>query len=276
MNMPKMKTNDITTYYEIHGEGYPLVFIHGGWVNHEMWEPQVEYFSKYYEVITYDVRGHGQTGGSTKKKYSVELWADDLKALLDALYIKKPIICGLSLGGFIAQAYAVKYPDNLRALILADTVVSSALTLSDKILKYVIAPKFLFLSIVRFLGTKRYADFAWWIAKMTRGKKWLDLKQEVRDYIRKEMTKFSVEEFNKIFGAIYDFTLLDLSKIKVPTLIIHGEFESKAIFKHTEKMKELIKNSSAVVIPKAGHVSNLENPGEFNKALEKFLKGVES
>ncbi len=90
------------------------------------------------------------------------------------------------------------------------------------------------------------------------------------------MTKFSVEEFNKIFGAIYDFTLLDLSKIKIPTLIINGEFESKAVFKHTEKMKELIKNSSAVVIPKAGHVSNLENPGEFNKALEKFLKGVES
>lgn len=226
--MPNVKTNDITTYYEIYGEGYPLVFIHGGWVNHEMWEPQVEHFSKHYEVITYDVRGHGQTGGSTKKKYSVELWADDLKALLDALSIKKSVICGLSLGGLIAQAYAVKYPDNLRALILADTGVSSALTLSDKIQKYLIAPKFLFLSIVRLLGTKRYADFALWIAKMTRGEKWFGLKQEVRDYVRKCMSEFSVEEFNKIFGAIYDFTLLDLLKIKIPTLIINGEFESKA------------------------------------------------
>lgn len=273
--MPKVKTNDITTYYEIHGEGNPLVFIHGGWVNHEMWKPQVEYFSKHYKVITYDVRGHGQTGGSTKNRYSVELWADDLKALLDTLSIEKPIICGLSLGGMIAQAYAVKYPDGLRALVLADTGVSSALTLSDKIQKYIIAPKFLFLSIVRFLGTKRYTDFAFWIAKMTRGEKWFGLDQKVRDYVRNCMSEFSVEEFNKIFGAIYDFTLLDLSRIKVPTLIINGEFESKAVYRHTEKMKELIKNSLIVVIPKAGHTSNLENSEEFNRALGKFLEGAE-
>ncbi|MDJ1423114.1 MAG: alpha/beta hydrolase [Candidatus Methanoperedens sp.] len=272
--MPKVKTNDIMTYYEIHGEGHPLVFIHGSWVDHKMWNPQVEHFSKYYRVITYDVRGHGQTGGSAREKYSVDLWADDLKSLLDALSISKPTICGLSLGGMIAQAYAVKYPDGLKALVLADTAVSTSLTLSDKIQKYVVAPKFIFISIVRLLGAKRYTDFAFWLARVIRGEKWFGLSQEVREYVRKEMSNFDVEEFNKIFAAIYDFTLLDLSRINVPTLIINGEFESKAVFTHTETMKKMIENSSVVVIPDSGHTSNMENPIGFNRALKKFLEGL--
>jgi pimeloyl-ACP methyl ester carboxylesterase len=249
-------------------------FIHGGWVDHKMWKPQVEYFSKQYRVIIYDVRGHGKTGGSAKKKYSIELFADDFKALLDALSVDKPVICGLSLGGMIAQAYAVKYPDNLRALILADTVVSTSLTLRDKIQKYVLAPKFVFLSIVHLLGVKRYTNFAFWLARATRGEKWFGLNYEVRDYVIREMSNFDTKEFNKIFEAIYDFTLLDLSRIKVPTLIINGEFESKAVFKHAEKMKELIKNSSEAVIANAGHTSNMENPTEFNRTLEGFIKDV--
>jgi len=101
--MPKLKTNDIMTYYEIHGEGYPLVFIHGGWVDHKMWKPQVEHFLKNYKVITYDVRGYGNTRGFSKKKYSMEMFAYDLKKLLDELQIERPIICGLSMGGMIAQ-----------------------------------------------------------------------------------------------------------------------------------------------------------------------------
>lgn len=272
--MPKIKTNDIKTYYEIHGKGYPLVFIHGGWVSHKMWKPQIEYFSKEYQVIIYDVRGHGNTGSSLKKKYSMEMFADDLKILLDKLNIEKPIICGLSMGGMIAQPYAVKYPDNLKALILSDTAISTEFTLSDKIIKYLLAPKWMFLLVVRLLGVKRYADFAFWLARKSRGKKWVGQDEGIIKYEKEEMMKFKVKEFNKIFAGIYDFKLQELSKIKVPALLINGEFESKSVFKHSEKMNELISNSSMVVIPNAGHTSNLENPEEFNKAIEKFLEEI--
>lgn len=274
MNMPKMKTNDIMTYYEIHGEGHPLVFIHGGWVSHKMWKPQVEHFSINYKVITYDVRGHGNTGGSSKKKYSMEMFADDLKTLIDKLQIEKPVICGLSMGGMIAQSYAVKYSDNIKAVILSDTAVSTELTLSDKIIKYILAPKWIFLLIVRLLGVKRYANFAIWYAEKSRGKKWIGQDESIIEYEREEMIKFDVKEFNKIFAGLYDFKLQELSNINVPTLIINGEFESKLVFKHLKKMKELISNSSTVVIPNAGHVSNLENPEEFNKVVMKFLEEV--
>ena len=77
--MPFTQTNDIQTFYEIHGEGLPLVLIHGGLVDHQMWQPQVEPFSRKYRVITYGIRGHGRTGGSEKREYSVQLLAEDLR-----------------------------------------------------------------------------------------------------------------------------------------------------------------------------------------------------
>jgi pimeloyl-ACP methyl ester carboxylesterase len=102
--MPKIKTGDIQTYYESSGSGDPIVFIHGAWVNLRMWQPQVEYFSRSYRVITYDIRGHSETGGSARRRYSMELFADDLVALVDALKLDKLSICGISMGGMVAQA----------------------------------------------------------------------------------------------------------------------------------------------------------------------------
>jgi pimeloyl-ACP methyl ester carboxylesterase len=129
--VPTLETNDIKTYYEDTGTGTPIVFVHGGWMDHRMWASQVEAFADEYEVITYDIRGHGRTGGSFEKRYTIELFAADLMALVEGLDIDCPVVCGLSLGGMIAQTYAVRYPEGLRALILADTAVSARLTLSD-------------------------------------------------------------------------------------------------------------------------------------------------
>lgn len=113
--MPTLRTNDIITYYEAQGEGKPLVFIHGAGASHDMWRPQVEHFSRKYKVITYDVRGHGQSEavdsiGFETRRYSCELFADDLHALLEELDMACPersrreraAVCGLSFGGMIA------------------------------------------------------------------------------------------------------------------------------------------------------------------------------
>ncbi len=270
--MPKIQTADIKTYFEIRGNGFPLVFIHGGWVSHRMWDPQAEYFSNNYQVITYDVRGHGNTGGSRIRRYDMGLFADDLASLLEVLGIKNPVICGLSMGGMIAQAYAVRHPDNLAALILSDTAIASAYTLSDKIIKYVLGPKWLLTLMVRLLGVRRYADFAFWYAKKSRSEKWVGSNKRISDYEKQEMIQFGTAEFNKIFSALYDFKLQDLSRIKVNTLILNGEFESKAVFFHAVKFKQMIPHARSLIIPQAGHTSNLENPQAFNEAVEDFLK----
>lgn len=123
--MPTIQTNDITTWYDRTGEGMPIVFVHGAWTDHQMWEPQVEALADDYEVIAYDVQGHGRTGGSAEEQCTAELFATDLRALINGLDLDRPVLCGLSLGGMIGQTYAARYPDKLRGLILTDTAVSA-------------------------------------------------------------------------------------------------------------------------------------------------------
>ena len=85
--MPRVNTNNVETYYEIHGDGAPLVLIHGVGACHKLWQPQIEPFSQRFRVIVYDVRGHGESTGYDEK-YSVRLFASDLKVLLDSLKLR--------------------------------------------------------------------------------------------------------------------------------------------------------------------------------------------
>lgn len=268
--MPTVRTNDIETYYERTGGGPPIVFVHGGWTDHRMWSPQVEAISDDFEVVTYDVRGHGRTGGSAQRCYTIELFAADLKALVDALDLDRPVVCGLSLGGMIAQTYAVRYPDALRALALADTAVSARLTLSDT-LQTLLFPKWAMTATVRLLGPRRWVDLAFWLAKHTRGGDWFGRDERVSAYVRETMSAFSVEEYNKIFGAIYDFRMVELSAIAVPTLVLNGEFEDRAVFRHAATLERLVPDVETRIVPDAGHTSNMENPAAFNAALVGFL-----
>ncbi|MFW9911110.1 MAG: alpha/beta fold hydrolase [Candidatus Thorarchaeota archaeon] len=261
--MPTVPTYDIETYYEIAGEGEPIVFVHGAAGSHDNWHPQVKHLSDRFKVVTYDIRGHGKSGGSDRK-YSCDLFTDDLNGLITALELERLVVCGLSLGGMIAQQYAVKYHSNLAGLVLADTAVASALTLSDKLQKWMFP-----VSLVKwYIRRKTPEDYARWSFK------YFDMKDDVREYLIQEQLRMDQTEFLKLMDAIYGFKLLDLASIKVPTLVVLGENERKAVFPHADKMIELIENSKKVIVPDAGHASNLENPAEFNRVLDEFLEHV--
>ena len=96
--MPTVRTNDIETYYERRGSGPPLVFVHAAILDHAQWDPQVDALSDQYTTVAYDVRGHGRTGGSARNRYSIDLFADDLDALITALDLDDPVVVGLSTG----------------------------------------------------------------------------------------------------------------------------------------------------------------------------------
>lgn len=268
--VPTVQTNEINTYYERHGKGKPLVCIHGAWTDRRMWEPQRDALSTNYEVITYDIRGHGRTGSSAERRYTIELFASDLRALVEELELDRPIICGLSLGGMIAQTYAVRYRDDLSALILADTAVSTMLTLRDKLTR-LLFPGWAMRATVRLLGPPRYVDVAYWLAEATRGEDWFGCNEDVRSYVRETMSSYNTTEYNKIFRAIYDFRRVDLTSIQVPTLILNGEHESRSVFTHAAHMERTIPNARSAIIPNAGHTSNLEKPMRFNREITDFL-----
>jgi len=273
--MPVLLTNEIEHYYETKGQGTPLVFVHGGFVDSRMWEPQVKYFSERYQVLRYDLRGHGRTGGTKRDRYTIDLFADDLKALLETLGLDRVILCGLSLGGMIAQSFAVRYTESLFALVLADTAVSVRLTLIDKFQRYILAPKWLMLAIIRWMTVPRFVDFSFKLAGVTRSTEWFGQDPDTAEYVRDAMLNTLTAEYLKIYDAIYGFDLLNLAAITVPTLILNGEHESKAVFRHTDEMLRLIPNTEARLIPRAGHTSNMENPTVFNTEVERFLSRID-
>ena len=211
--MPKIRTNNIETYYETHGEGMALVFIPGVGACYKLWQPQVEPFAKRFKVILYDVRGHGDSTGADEK-YSIALFASDLKALLEGVGVAKAHICGLSMGGLVAQQFVLDYPRMVDRLILVGTF------------SYVGGPLRLLIPLAKLANRLLYTFFS--IEQiMKRGAKVFFKKpeqQELREFFVKEVVKISKKEYFKVVDATYAFNSLDrLKEIKAPTLIINAE-----------------------------------------------------
>ena len=98
------------------------------------------------------------------------------------------------------------------------------------------------------------------------------MRPPVRTFLIQEELQMNKQELIKMMDAVYDFQLLELNCIQVPTLIVVGEWDQRSVFYHSQVIRSLIKNSALSVIPSAEHVSNLENPAVFNRALEDFLR----
>ena len=118
----EVRVNDIVVSYNDSGQEHPisLIFIHGFPFNKDSWNPQLDYFTKNYRCISYDIRGFGNTHFGNQE-LSVELFADDLDAFMDILQIKNAVVCGLSMGGYVALRAVLKYPHRFKGLILSDT-----------------------------------------------------------------------------------------------------------------------------------------------------------
>jgi pimeloyl-ACP methyl ester carboxylesterase len=199
------------------------------------------------------------------------MFADDLGALFKALGVHQAILCGLSLGGMIAQAFAMKYQPMLKALVLTDTAVSTSLTLNDKFQRYILFPKWMMIATIRWMGVERFTRYSFWLAKVTRSEAWLSRDAGTRSYLEDRMLGITKEEYLKIYDAIYEFEIVDLGTIAVPTLITIGEYESGSVYRHAEEMRRLIPGSQKKIVPGAGHTSNMEKPAEFNAILDEFL-----
>ena len=121
MPFAKLPTG-ITMYYEVEGQGQPLLLIMGTNADHSIWAPQVAAYRDHYMVITYDARGTGQsTHPAELEKYSMRILADDAAALLDEINIPSAHVSGLSLGSATAQELAINYPTKIRSLQLHGT-----------------------------------------------------------------------------------------------------------------------------------------------------------
>ena len=114
------RTEGIRLAYDDRGTGLPLVFLHAFPLNRSMWAPQLAVLSQQFRTIAIDLRGHGESDAPLWH-FTLEQYADDVRALLDHLAIPRAVLIGLSMGGYITLAFSRKYPERLEAMVLADT-----------------------------------------------------------------------------------------------------------------------------------------------------------
>jgi pimeloyl-ACP methyl ester carboxylesterase len=266
------QTNGIETYYVQWGDGTPIVFIHGAIMDHRMWAPQMSGLSEEYSTVAYDVRGHGQTGESNRDSYSVELYVEDLNVLFEVLNIETPILCGLSMGGCIAQAFAAKYPNKVSGLALADTFTPGPMGMTGRL---IFANLRVFAVLDRVIRYKKLNRLQTWIGQRLKPGVAGD-SVTIQQLIDNGPT-IPHNEFVKIVRSLVAFPMsdLDLSNIDCPTVVLYGENEPSFVHRQAQVIADAIPTASIREIRGAGHASNLDNPEEFTAAVRNLAQIVD-
>lgn len=202
----------------------------------------------------------------------MELFAKDLRALLEALGLQAPVLCGLSLGGMIAQAYAARFP--VAGLVLADTLVSVGEGRRDAVFRRLVYPRWLVRLATRSLGTERFVGLALGLARLVQGPAWLDA--DSRRYVRECAGGMDADEVLKTLDAVYRFEPQPLQRVTAPGLVLRGEREAGIVRRHAELITERLPMARFERILAAGHMSNLENPSAFNHHLRQFARQLAS
>jgi 3-oxoadipate enol-lactonase len=262
-----MKTllNDVTINYIEHGSsrGLPVVFIHGFPFSHMMWKPQMRELPNDIHAIAYDVRGHGSSDVGDGQ-FTIELFVDDLIALLDHLTLEKVVLCGLSMGGYIALRTIERYPNRIRGLVLCDTK-SEPDTNEAKVNRSTT------MKVIKQSGVQVFVeDF---VRSIFFRKTFVNNPDAV-EYIRQIIYRNSSLGICGTLLALAsrtDTTQI-LHSINVPTCIIVGEHDKLIPLPGVQAMHAAINGSELHILPNAGHMSNIENTQDFNERFFAFLK----
>lgn len=248
------------------GQGPAVVLLHGFPLDHSMWRHQIERLCGQYRVIAPDLRGFG-TSEAIAGKATMEDLADDTSALLDALEVRQPVVlCGLSMGGYIAWEMVRKYGWRLAALVLCDTrcqpdtpaaastrletaqrvLADGAGSLTESMLERLLAPH-----------TREHQP---------------ELVQELRQIMLHTSPEGAAAALRGM-AERRDATPL-LPTIAVPTLVLGGEYDAISPPVEMQAMAEAIPGARWVQIPNAGHMAPCENPDAVNHALAEFLTSL--
>ena len=270
--MPSFSADGVNIYYEVTGQGFPLVWCHEFAGNYESWEPQVRYFSRRYQIITYAARGYPPSDvPNDPAAYSQDLAVKDLYLLIQHLGTGPAHIGGLSMGGTTALNFGIAHPDMARALIVAsagsgsngpEEFRRSGLALIDRLMNE---------------GMEAVAgDYA-------RG--------ETRvQFLRKDPSGWG--EFHRglsahsALGSALTYQGVQLNRptvyaleeklrgLSMPVLVLIGDEDGPCV-KPAIFMKGTIPNAGLAVFPQSGHTINLEEPDLFNRTVSDFLTAVE-
>ena len=261
--MMNTKINKLAVFLSGETQNKPIVFVHGYPYDHYMWDEQIKEFCKYYYCVTYDIRGLGESPAGDGQ-FTIEAFVDDLGGIIKELGLVKPILCGLSMGGYISLRAIERMENKFSALILCDTK-SLADDDQGKI------KRASGIKTINEEGTEKFVEQ--FVANCFAG-----------DFIKKENVEYlKVLNRSKRNGAAglkgcllamaaRTDTTSFLSKISIPALVICGSEDKLTPPEVMKNMAGQIQNSKFVLIEGAGHMTPVEAPDIVNNAISEFLK----
>jgi pimeloyl-ACP methyl ester carboxylesterase len=253
--MAKINRNGVDIYYEVHGEGPPVLLTHGYSASAHMWAGQVEPFSKQYKLITWDMRGHGKSDyPDDLSEYTEAQTVADMAAILDAVGAKKAVIGGLSLGGYMSLAFHLAHPERTEALLIIDT-----------------GP-----------GYKSDEPRAGWNVTAIRRAENFEKNglpppgsggAETRAAPHRDATGLARAARGML--TQHDARVISsLPEIQVPSLVLVGANDTPFLAA-SDYMAAKIPGAKKVVLPDAGHAANIDQPAAFNAAVLSFLADLQ-
>ncbi|MCW1994853.1 pimeloyl-ACP methyl ester carboxylesterase [Bradyrhizobium diazoefficiens] len=252
--MPKIDRDGVGIYYEVHGDGPPLLLTHGYSSTSAMWREQVDALAGDHKLVLWDMRGHGQSDyPDDPKAYSEALTVGDMATILDTVGSKRAVIGGLSLGGYMSLAFMRAYPQRVRALLIIDT-----------------GPGF----------KKDDAREAWNARALATADR---LEREGLDVLKAATRERASASHRNASGLALaargmltqrDAKVIELlPDITVPSLIVVGA-DDTPFLAASDYMAAKIPGAQKVVIPAAGHAVNIDQPKAFVDAVVPFLKNL--
>jgi pimeloyl-ACP methyl ester carboxylesterase len=273
--MPHVAVDGVRLYYEEQGQGAPLVFVHEFAGDSRSWHLQMRFFARRYRCIAYNARGYPPSDvPDDPAAYSQQRAVDDIVGVLDGLGISKAHVCGLSMGGYATLLFGIQHPERALSLVVAGCGYGSVMTDRETFRKdsELVAKRF------ESDGMAAVADFysrgptrVQFIDKDPHG--WQEFYDQFAGSSARghaltlrgvQMTRPSVFELGE-----------QMERLEVPTLVVTGD-EDEPCLEPNVFMKRKIPTAGLVVLPKAGHTINLEEPEAFNRAVLDFLTAVDA
>jgi pimeloyl-ACP methyl ester carboxylesterase len=255
--MPKVHANGIDIYYETTGSGDPLVLIAGLGYPLWQWHKMVPFLAERFQVVAFDNRGVGQTD-KPAGPYSAQLLAADTVALLDALDIKKAVVAGHSMGGFVAQALALDYPDRVSALVLCSTNFGGPRHVPITPEAMAVLSDMTSDPLTRFTnGLKVSTAPGWAEANPKILEEWIAWRMANPLDLAGYQSQMAIGLALVAEDAAFEQRLPEIS---VPTLILFGAHDKVVPPQNAELLAEKIPGSKIDILPDAGHFFCIETP----------------
>ncbi len=240
------------------GQGTPVFLVHGLGASSHLWHNQIRPFAERYRVVAIDLRGFGRSSKPrTRAAYSIDLMADDVIGICRALNLEGINFLGVSMGGFIGQAVALKAPTLCRSLILGQTAAEFGI------------PSDVLHSRLEALGKTSMDDYAGLVAAQALAHPPDPL---VDEWMRELIANNDREAYRHVLaGALAEFNLVDsVAAIRCPTLVLTGSEDRVIPADKGLALSRLIPGAEYATIAGAGHLSYAEKPAEFNRIVLDF------